>query len=218
MNWVSTPPCRMKSSSNRPTSLSANAVQTAVFKPKQRRNPRATLYSPPPSQALNSRAVRTRPSPGSSRSMISPSAIRSYRHEPAGLIFKSDMGSFSQAIGNGSKPYLLSGERPGAFCQYHRSEKERPLTPALSHRMGEGEDPLAAGSRAASHPNPLSIGWREGEEGLRGGWWYSQDARAFWENFPQHHSMARASGLRHIARPPMQSLMGENGEGQRFLG
>src|SRR6266566_10079604 len=48
--------------------------------------------------------------------------------------------------------------------------------PALSPSDGErGEDPLAAGSRAASHPSPLSIGWREGEEGLRGGWRYRQD-------------------------------------------
>src|SRR5262245_35770181 len=81
----------MKSSSKRPTSLSANAVQTAVLKPKQRRKPRATLYSPPPSQALNSRAVRTLPSPGSNRSMISPKAIMSYLHEPAGLISRIAM-------------------------------------------------------------------------------------------------------------------------------
>ena len=40
----------MKSSSSRPTSLSASAVTTAVRRPKQRRSPRATLYSPPPSQ------------------------------------------------------------------------------------------------------------------------------------------------------------------------
>ena len=52
---------------------------------------------------------------------------------------------------------------------------ERPAPhPALSHPMGEGEDPLAAGLLAACHPCPLSIGWREGEDGLRGGWWYGQ--------------------------------------------
>ena len=55
---VSTPPCRMKSSISRPTSLSAKAVTTAVRLPKQRRRPRATLYSPPPSQTRNLRAVR----------------------------------------------------------------------------------------------------------------------------------------------------------------
>ena len=72
MNWVSTPPCRTRSSRRRPTSLSTNAVRTAARLPKQRRRPRATLYSPPPSQAWNGRVVRTRPSPGSRRSMISP--------------------------------------------------------------------------------------------------------------------------------------------------
>src|SRR6267142_858020 len=81
----------MKSSINRPTSLSANAVQTAVLSPKHRRIPRATLYSPPPSQTLNSRAVLTRPSPGSKRSMISPNATRSNLHEAAGLMFRMDM-------------------------------------------------------------------------------------------------------------------------------
>src|SRR6266850_1273857 len=79
----------MKSSINRPTSLSAKAVQTAVLSPKHRRNPRATLYSPPPSHTLNSRAVLTRPSPGSNRSMISPRAIRSYLHEPEAFIFRA---------------------------------------------------------------------------------------------------------------------------------
>ena len=77
MKTVSTPPCRMKSSTRRPTSLSANAVTTAVRRPKQRRRPRATLYSPPPSQTRNARAVRMRPSPGSRRSMTSPSETRS---------------------------------------------------------------------------------------------------------------------------------------------
>src|SRR5439155_1749457 len=95
MKSVSTPPCKMKSSMSRPTSLSANAVATAVLKPKQRRSPRATLYSPPPSHTLNSRAQRTRPSPGSSRSMISPSAIRSYLQEPAGLMFRAGMVNVS---------------------------------------------------------------------------------------------------------------------------
>ena len=63
-----------------PTGLSASAVTTAVRRPKQRRKPRATLYSPPPSQTLNERAVEIRPSPGSSRSITSPSATRSKLH------------------------------------------------------------------------------------------------------------------------------------------
>src|SRR5882757_4347638 len=73
MKSVATPPCMMKSSMRWPTSLSTNAVHTAVFSPKHFCSPRATLYSPPHSHALNSRAVRMRPSPGSSRSMTSPS-------------------------------------------------------------------------------------------------------------------------------------------------
>ena len=39
-------------------------------------------------------------------------------------------------------------------------------------KMRGGFGRLAAGSRMASHPNPLSVGWRKGEEGLRGGQWY----------------------------------------------
>jgi hypothetical protein len=77
MSDVSTPPCRMRSSTSRPTSLSHSAVTTAVRRPKQRRSPRATLYSPPPSQTRNERAVRMRSSPGSSRSITSPSDTRS---------------------------------------------------------------------------------------------------------------------------------------------
>ena len=42
---------QMKPWMRRPMGLSANAVTTAVSRPKQRRRPRATLYSPPPSQA-----------------------------------------------------------------------------------------------------------------------------------------------------------------------
>jgi len=62
----------------------AGGVDTGnlVWKPadaigRENRNPRTTLYSPPPSQAWNVRAVRMRPSPGSSRSMTSPRATAS---------------------------------------------------------------------------------------------------------------------------------------------
>ena len=65
---------------SRPISLSARAVTTAVRMPKQRRRPRATLYSPPPSQTWNCRVVRMRTSPGSRRSMISPKETSSKRH------------------------------------------------------------------------------------------------------------------------------------------
>jgi len=55
--------------------------------PKQRFNPRATLYSPPPSHTRNSRVVAMRVSPGSSRSITSPRLTRSHRHLSFDLIF-----------------------------------------------------------------------------------------------------------------------------------
>src|SRR4029077_2409229 len=76
----STPLWYTRSCSRRPTGSSANAVTTAVSKPKQRLSPRATLYSPPPSQTSNERVVAMRFSPGSKRTMISPRLTRSQRH------------------------------------------------------------------------------------------------------------------------------------------
>ena len=73
----STPPWQIRSSTSRPTSLSASAVTTAVRRPKQRRSPRATLYSPPPSQTWNAARSRCGRRPGSSRSITSPSATAS---------------------------------------------------------------------------------------------------------------------------------------------
>src|SRR5674476_827708 len=89
MKEVSRPPVRMKSSIRRPISLSANAVTIAARSPKARRRPRATLYSPPPSQARKDRAVRMRPSPGSRRSITSPSDTASKRHSDAGRMLRS---------------------------------------------------------------------------------------------------------------------------------
>jgi hypothetical protein len=51
--------------------------------PKHFRRPREVLYSPPPSQAVNERAVRIRPSPGSRRSMTSPRETCSKAHRPS---------------------------------------------------------------------------------------------------------------------------------------
>src|SRR5688500_17741898 len=82
----------MKSSTRRPTSLSAKAVTTAVLRPKHLRRPRATLYSPPPSQALKLRAVRMRMSPGSRRSITSPRETWSNLQEDLGLIASKGMG------------------------------------------------------------------------------------------------------------------------------
>ena len=48
---------------HRTLAVRQSAVTTLVRRPKHFRRPRATLYSPPPSQTLNSRAVRMRPSP-----------------------------------------------------------------------------------------------------------------------------------------------------------
>src|SRR6201996_5010293 len=83
--WLwSTPPCSIRSSTSRPTGLSASAVTIAVFNPKQRRNPRATLYSPPPSHTSKRRVVATRTLPGSSRSITSPRLTRSHLHSSFG--------------------------------------------------------------------------------------------------------------------------------------
>src|SRR6266481_5741845 len=88
MKSVATPPCMMKSSTRWPTSLSTNAVTTAVFRPNALRRPRDVLYSPPPSQTWKFRAVRMRPSPGSRRSMTSPREIWSKAQELAGLMVR----------------------------------------------------------------------------------------------------------------------------------
>src|SRR5258708_3945233 len=64
----------------------------AESRPKQRFNPRATLYSPPPSLTRKSRAVQILYSPGSKRSMTSPRLIKSQRHASFGLM---ERGIFS---------------------------------------------------------------------------------------------------------------------------
>src|SRR5882672_12502853 len=51
----------------------------AASNPKQRFNPRATLYSPPPSLTVNCRVVQIRYSPGSNRSITSPRVTKSQR-------------------------------------------------------------------------------------------------------------------------------------------
>src|ERR1700733_14383016 len=74
---VSTPPWQMKSSTSQPRSFLGRAVTTLARLPQHLRMARATLYSPPPSHTWNWRAVRTRPKPGSKRSMISPKELLS---------------------------------------------------------------------------------------------------------------------------------------------
>jgi hypothetical protein len=88
--WL-TPPCNIKSSSRRPTALSASAVTIAVSIPKHLLKPRATLYSPPPSHARKCRVVAMRSSPGSSRNITSPRLTRSQAQSCFGLIVSFDM-------------------------------------------------------------------------------------------------------------------------------
>src|SRR6185437_6914477 len=94
----------MRSSNKRPTGLSASAVTMAVFRPKQRFSPRATLYSPPPSETSNDRVVHTRRSPGSNRSITSPRLTRSHRQSLFGLIFNDMNQSLSWKLGLHNRP------------------------------------------------------------------------------------------------------------------
>ena len=69
---MSTPPCMMRSSTSQPRSFFGSAVTTAARLPQHLRIARATLYSPPPSHTWKLRELRTRPKPGSKRSITSP--------------------------------------------------------------------------------------------------------------------------------------------------
>ena len=75
---MSTPPCMIRSSTSQPRSLFGSAVTTAARLPQHLRIARATLYSPPPSHTWKLRALRTRPKPGSRRSITSPNATQSH--------------------------------------------------------------------------------------------------------------------------------------------
>src|SRR5207302_10669086 len=100
-----------------PTGLSANADTSAVAIPKQRFNPRATLYSPPPSHTRNWRAVWMRPSPGSNRSITSPSATRSQR--------RPGFGGMSSGISSPREPAAVDDQHVpvhvarGGRCEEH---------------------------------------------------------------------------------------------------
>src|SRR5262249_36858703 len=61
-------------------------------------SPRATLYSPPPSHTRKERVVAMRPSPGSRRSMTSPSETRSKRQPDFGLIVSAISISLEEVI------------------------------------------------------------------------------------------------------------------------
>src|SRR5687767_13766260 len=86
---MSTPPCMIRSSTSQPRSLTGNAVTAVERLPQHLRMARATLYSPPPSQTWKLRALRTRPKPGSKRSITSPKEAQSQRVSDAGRIFNT---------------------------------------------------------------------------------------------------------------------------------
>src|SRR3954462_4238587 len=88
---MSTPPCMMKSSTSQPRSFFGSAVTTAARFCQHFRMARATLYSPPPSHTWKERALRTRPKPGSKRSITSPNDTQSHFVSAAVLIFSSAM-------------------------------------------------------------------------------------------------------------------------------
>src|SRR5215208_5018335 len=88
---MSTPPCMMKSSTSHPRSFFGSAVTTADRFCQHFSIARATLYSPPPSHTWNERALRTRPKPGSKRSITSPNDTQSHFVSAAVLIFSSAM-------------------------------------------------------------------------------------------------------------------------------
>src|SRR6185437_5761600 len=87
MTWrMSTPPWAMKSSTSQPRSLTGSAVTMAARLPKHLCMARATLYSPPPSHTANWRLLRTRPKPGSKRSITSPRETQSQAQPVADLL------------------------------------------------------------------------------------------------------------------------------------
>src|SRR5674476_959613 len=125
MSEVSRPPVRMKSSTRRPISLSASAVTTAVRRPNARRRPRATLYSPPPSQARKDLAVRIRPSPGSRRSITSPRDTASKRHTDAGRMLRSAIVILLVLVSHALRRYSRGGSA-GGQSQGHGVGRELP--------------------------------------------------------------------------------------------
>src|SRR6185437_5019550 len=139
--WLwSTPPCSIKSSTSRPTGLSASEVTIAVFIPKHRRSPRATLYSPPPSHTSKRRVVATRTLPGSSRSITSPRLTRSHLHSSFGRnlrLFDSVFFALMRALRVFKVKLHLKLQRC-LFCNLGRTAVSHTVTgplPILAHRV-----------------------------------------------------------------------------------
>src|SRR5674476_744430 len=157
MNEVSRPPVRMKSSTRRPLSLSASAVTIAPRRPNARRRPRATLYSPPPSQARNDLAVRIRPSPGSRRSITSPRDTASKRHTDAGRMLRSAIVILLVLVSHALRRYSRGGSA-GGQSQGHGVGRELP----------DGGEVSGLDAVARNHPRAADRGHRT-DRVLRGG-------------------------------------------------
>src|SRR5262245_47428650 len=142
----------MRSCTSRPTELSTSAVTMAVSRPKQRLRPRATLYSPPPSQTWKLRAVWIRPSPGSRRSITSPRLTRSKR-QPA-------LGFTLRAIGG--EPYRLPAAAVNAAA------RDRVRDSADEHRVAVAVEAVAERERLAVRiEDALAAGESRDEEQQR---------------------------------------------------
>src|SRR6185437_7067734 len=129
----------MRSCTRRPTGLSANAVTTAVSMPKQRRSPRATLYSPPPSQTRKLRVVAMRESQGSSRSITSPRLTRSHLHSDFALIVSDGIRSFAIRLRIGAasqrKPVLRRRHALGLLLRRRLGESQLTRDVAARRRQ-----------------------------------------------------------------------------------
>src|ERR1035437_5859911 len=163
MSEVSRPPVRMKSSTRRPISLSVSAVTIAPRRPNARRRPRATLYSPPPSQARKDLAVRIRPSPGSRRSITSPRDTASKRHTDAGRMLRSAIVILLVLVSHALTRYARGGSA-GGQSQGHGVGRQPPDTvevaglheiarnhPRAAHR-GDGGDGQVLGQVLGADP------------------------------------------------------------------
>src|SRR6187399_2403336 len=161
---VSTPPCIMRSSTSQPRSLMGSAVTAVARLPQHLRMARATLYSPPPSHTWKLRALRTRPTPGSKRSMISPNEAQSQRVSLAGLTLRtlSDMG-------------LLSADRLDEFHRVAHTRFDTGVILLGEQFLGDEIAADAAGDDAGA--KPLAQGFFRGLDAAGG-----HDAR------PRHRS------------------------------
>ena len=137
---VSTPPCRMQSSTSRPTGLSANAVAIAVRSPKHRRRPARHVVLAAALPDLKCRVVCVRPSPGSRRSITSPKLRQSQRRAPSGITIEFinvDESSQSHFIA------YRRHSRSRSVAWYRRAGREPPLrSDRVLGADGEGQTTL----------------------------------------------------------------------------